>query len=493
MKKAKAVTVMLLGITVFSLLLAPRACASETFYTYTYDYWGEERESPDAYRADVFITGSGLGIGDFKDPQGLFVRGNLVYVCDTGNNRIVVLEKRGETLAVAKEIREISGDTQVKGLSGPQDIYVAENGDYYICDTGNQRVIHTDPDGRLIQEMVRPVDETVDQRSDFLPLKAVADGSGRVFVLVKNYNKGFLEFEKDGEFSGYIGANAVKFDLADYMWKSMATKEQKEQMEQFVPTEYNNLALDADDFIYATTSVFEEYELKSDQAKPIRKLNSMGSDILVKNGNFPPVGDLDWGVAEGVSGASRLVDVTAMENDTYYVVDRTRGRIFGYDSQGNLLYGFGGLGNQLGYLRYPVALEHMGTDLLALDSQTGGITRYRLTQYGALINAGLEEYQKGNYDKSADYWREVLAQNGNYDLAYIGIGRSLLRQEHYKEAMEYFKLKRDSRNYSKAYKLYRKVWFEENIGWIFGVIAVLVVLSLGTGLVRKIKEEVQEL
>lgn len=492
MKRTSSLFAVLLGVTVLFTGPAFPAMAETTMYTYTYDYWGEARESPNAYQAKIFITGSLLGIGDFKEPQGIFIRDNLVYVCDTGNNRIVVLERKDGEIRVVKEITEITGSTAQNQLLAPQDIYVAENGDYYICDTQNQRVLHTDPEGRTIKELTRPVDETVDQRSDFLPLKAVADGSGRVFVLVKNYNKGFLEFEQDGEFSGYIGANDVKFNIADYFWKMIATREQKEQMEQFVPTEYNNLALDKDGFIYATTSVFEEYELLSDQAKPIRKLNSMGEDILVKNGTFYPVGDLEWGDGGTVVGASRMVDITAMENDTYYVADRNRGRIFGYDSQGNLLYAFGGLGNQLGYLRYPSALDHMGNDLWVLDSQTCGITVFELTQYGKLINSGLAEYQKGDYDKSAEYWQEVLVQNGNYDLAYIGIGRALLRKEQYKEAMEYFKLKRDKKNYSKAYKLYRKEWIEENIGWIFGIFLALIVLNLGTGLVRKIKKEVQE-
>ncbi len=490
MKKIRTAAMLVLGTAMLVLTPAGTVQAEERPYTYTYDYWGEERESPDAYRGEAFLTGSALGIGDFKDPQGMYVRGDRIYVCDTGNDRIVILKREDGKVSVEGTFHEITGSD--KPLSGPQDVYVAENGDYYICDTKNQRVVHLDADGRLIKELTRPVDETVDQRSDFQPLKAVADGSGRIFVLVKNYNKGFLEFEKGGEFSGYIGANAVKFDMVDYLWKSVATKEQKEQMEQFVPTEYNNLALDTDGFIYATTSVFDEWELLGDQAKPIRKLNSMGTDILVKNGNDPPVGDIIWGDAGGVSGASRLIDVTAMDNETYYVVDRNRGRIFGYDSQGNLLYAFGGRGNQMGYLRYPTALEHMGTDLLVLDSQSGGITVFGLTQYGELINAGLEEYRKGDYDKSAEYWREVLMQNGNYDLAYIGIGRSLLRQERYEEAMEYFSLKRDAKNYSKAYKLYRKEWIEQNIGWIFGILILIVLWQIGKKIYIDVKREVQE-
>ena len=68
-------------------------------------------------------------------------------------------------------------------------------------------------------------------------------------------------------------------------------------MAQFVPTEYNNVAMDKDGFLYATNAIFEEYQLRNDEAKPIRKLNSMGTDILVKNGYLPPIGDQWWDTA----------------------------------------------------------------------------------------------------------------------------------------------------------------------------------------------------
>lgn len=475
--------------SLMALLLFPSAVirAEDVNYTYTYDYWGDERESPDAYSPQMIIRGSDLGIGDFKDPQGMFVKDQLIYVCDTGNDRIVILERTETEVSVKGMFNSFTGNTEVTTLSGPQDIFVADNGDLTICDTKNQRVVHLDKDYQLIKEIVKPEDETIDAAADFNPLKVVSDAAGRVFVLVKNYNKGFLKFEKDGRFTGYIGANEVKFSMVDYLWKFIATKEQREQMASFVPTEYNNLALDADGFIFATTAVFEEYELRNDSAKPIRKLNTMGTDILVKNGEYPPIGDIQWGNAGGVNGASRIVDVTAMENDTYYAIDRARGRIFGYDFQGNLLYAFGGLGNKVGYFQYPTAIEHMGEDLLVLDAKNTGITVFKMTNYGSLINTALAEYKTGNYELSGDYWEEVLMFNGNYDLAYIGIGRSLLRQEQYKEAMAYFKLKLDTENYSKAFKLYRKEWIEENIIWLFILVVVLCVAVAVKKIVKKVK------
>lgn len=463
--------------------------ADGQYYTYTYDYWGDPQESPDAYQPTTFLSGSALGISDFSEPQGLFVKDDMIYVCDTGNNRIVAIKCNNGQYLVDEIIEGFTGELENLTFNHPKDIFVDENGEYYICDTDNERVLHLDKDKNLVKVITQPEDETVDATASFLPTKLVVNNGGRVIVQCQNVNKGFMEFENNGEFSGYMGANEVKFDLADYLWKSIATKEQKEQMEQFVPTEYNNLAVDANGFVYCTTSVFEEWELKNDQAKPIRKLNAMGSDILIKNGYYPPIGDLWWGNAGGVSGASKMIDVTAMDNESYYAIDRTRGRVFGYDEQGNLLYVFGGLGNKLGYFQYPTAIEHMGTTIMVLDSKNMGITVFDLTEYGELINLGLAEYQNGNYEKSAEYWQEVYTLNGNYDLAYIGIGRAELREENYKSAMSYFKVKMDDDYYSKALQLYRKEWIEENIIYIVIALVVIIVLTQGRSMWKKVKRE----
>ena len=94
----------------------------------------------------------------------------------------------------------------------------------------------------------RPVDQTVDEASDFLPTKLVVDKAGRCFVLARNYNKGFLQYDREGEFIGYMGASEVRFNFTDYIWKLLSTQKQKSQMAQFVPTEYNNVAMDKDGF-----------------------------------------------------------------------------------------------------------------------------------------------------------------------------------------------------------------------------------------------------
>ena len=143
-----------------------------------------------------------------------------------------------------------------------------------------------------------------------------------------------------------------------------------------------------------------------------------------------------------------------------------------------------------GYFLNPVALEHQGYDLLVLDSQDCCVTVLTPTEYGKLVYKATEQYHAGEYAASADTWREVMKRNGNYDLAYIGIGRALLQQKQFKEACDYFAMARDSRNYSEAFRYYRSEWVEQNIGWIFGIVAVLLVVPMVVVHIRKIKWEV---
>lgn len=484
--KRKIASALLAVMAVVAICPAGVANATKlNTYTYNYDYWGAEYESPDAYQPVSYTDGRVLGTTAFKAPRSLYVRENRIYVADTGNNRIVEITVDGDTLTLTREITEFTGETEVLTLSGPQDVYVDTNGDLYIADTGNFRVLHLNKDLELVKEIWKPDSTLLDAESPFEPSKIVVDRAGRMFVLAKNINKGVMQFEADGNFIGFIGASEVAFDMMEYIKKMFSTKAQREQMVDFVPTEYNNLYMDDKSFIYCTTDVFEEADLDAGSAKPIRKLNSLGQDILIRNGEYGPIGDVQWADFGGMNGPSRIVDITAMDDETYYVIDRVRGRIFGYDDQGHLLYAFGGPGNKLGYFMYPISIEHLGTDLYVLDMTTGGITRFARTDFGNLIHDALGEYMVGNYEGSAQYWEQVLAMNGNYELAYIGIGRSLLRQEDYKGAMKYFEVMRDDDNYSRAWKYYRKDWIENNLGY---VIIVLVVLGFVPVIVKKIKK-----
>jgi hypothetical protein len=365
----------------------------------------------------------------------------------------------------------------------------------------------------------------------------VVDFANRLFVQVRNVNKGLMEFDSRGEFTGYMGANKVKFNAVDYLWKTISTQAQRDRMELFIPTEYNNVCLDHEGFIYVTNSTGVNGTATSTSTRrsgsgstsrftintastgpstttgtaasttalgmsyiasgpgntdPVRRLNAMGQDILIRNGYKQPIGDIVFGNAGGVTGSSRFIDVCAFDNDSYACFDRARGRIFMYDFQGNLLYAFGGVGNREGAFMMPVAIANMGYVLYALDSRTTALTRFDMTSYGLKINDALSEYRAGRYEDSAEIWDEVLKMNGNYDLAYIGIGRAALREGDYQTAMKYYELKHYRTGYGKAFQLYRKQWMEDNLWKILLVLGVVIfvplVIKRSIRLAREIRE-----
>ncbi len=458
--------------------------------TYNYDYWGDVRHSPDAYRVDCVLDSANLGLTTpMRKPESLFVRGNDLYICDTGNNRILQLTREGGVFTLVREIRELKG-VEPATLNSPSDLSVDANGNLYIADTQNYRVVMVDKDLNYIKSFTKPGDATFDQSLAFLPKKLVTDVSGRVFCLATNVNKGIIKFEADTTFTGFVGANKVSYTFYDYLWKRfLSTKEQRAQQENFVPTEYENLYMDEEGFIYATNTVFSEYDLMSDKALPIRRLNGIGNDILIKNDRWLPIGDIDWDEGSIDYGPSKLVDITVLEGGIYVAFDKTRGRIFGYDDQGALLWAFGNKGNFDGSFTGAVSIEHMGYDLLCLDRNECSVTVFTPTLYGQTIYEAYEAYVAGDYDGSSEKWSEVLKLNANYNLAFVGVGRTLLRQDRFEEAMEYFKMAHHRKDYGKAYRLYRKVWVEEHLPWALLLIPVIVLLVVRSAR-KKMKMEV---
>ena len=491
--KLKRLSALLLaGTVLFGSSLIAGAADIERSYTYNYDWWGDVQDSPDAYEVTGVYTSVDLGLEKgLNNPNGLYINGSNIYVCDTGNNRIIEITRTGrESFEVSRIIEEFKGDVEVTTLSGPTDIAISEDGNIFIADKGNCRILKLDKDLNYLMQFDIPVDSTLDPEITFQPHKIVVDTAERVYCIATGINKGLIKYENDGVFSGFVGATKVTYDFADYLQKKFATQAQREQMVSFVPTEYANIFIDYEGFIYAVANGQEEEDLDSEQAQAVRKLNLMGNDILVRNGEWPIYGDLYWGSAGGYEGPSQFEDVTCMDNDIYVCLDKNRGRLFGYDDQGKMVFAFGSNGNMDGYFRKPIALDHMGHDLFVLDILDCSITLFTCTEFGETIYNAIELFDEGAYEASGAAWERVMEMDGNYDLAYIGIGRSLLRQKKYREAMDYFELKYDEDNYSKAFKQYRKEWVEDNIVTIVVVLLILFLVPLGIGKVKSIKHEI---
>ena len=63
--------------------------SADTGYTYGYDWWGDVQYSPDAYETIDVYTAVDLGLDKkLSSPEGLYVKGDKIFLCDTGNNRL---------------------------------------------------------------------------------------------------------------------------------------------------------------------------------------------------------------------------------------------------------------------------------------------------------------------------------------------------------------------------------------------------------------------
>jgi tetratricopeptide (TPR) repeat protein len=85
-----------------------------------------------------------------------------------------------------------------------------------------------------------------------------------------------------------------------------------------------------------------------------------------------------------------------------------------------------------------------------------------------------------------------LQTNGHYRLAYDNIGKILLRNGDYEEALDYLEYAKDSYYYSKAWALYRKDLIEQYlIYFVLALVAFVVILYI-VKVIRKEREALED-
>lgn len=448
-----------------------------TYNSYTYSSKGAAVKSPMPYIAKNQLCGEDFSIGNFVQPNDIYCDHNgYIYICDTGNNRIVVLNK---DFTLNKVIDKFIDGYFEGEFSSPNGVFVDKNTNIlYIADTGNGRVVGLDEDLVMVKRFDRPNEKEVfSPELQFSPLKVAVDNGGRVFIVAKDVYEGLMQYDSNGNFLGYVGANDVYISPMEYFWKQLLSKKQASKMSYTLPTDFSNLEIDDDGFIYTTTSCIsiENTEIL------VRRQNPSGKDVLRRNENLLSAGDIEYDTesTEYKVGPSNFVDVTVNGNGMYSLLDSKRGRIFTYDFDGNLLYVFGGdsgNGEALGCFYTAVSMIKIGEDFAVLDLSNGLITIFNVTEYGRLINSATANNYIGKYDQAAKEWNEVLKLNANYEQAYVGIGISNLRSEKYDTALKNFKLGNSKTYYSKTFKKIRTEWMRENFIYIAITLIALIVL-----------------
>ncbi len=494
------------------------ASAGSAYRTYTYDNTKRTMEAPDAvyFQRSIdtatIMDAAGNSIGELSEPADLFVDSNQnIYLCDAGNDRVLVLNK---DFSFIKSIDgfinpDKEAETAVEAVEGtpavdpkwdtfdrPRGIFVSDTGDCYIAeygpDDGEGRIVVLDKDGNLkdiyfLQESDSPV---LPDGFRFKPTKIAVDSVGRVFIVSQGFNLGIIEMNTEGEFVQCLGAPSVVFNPIEMIWRIISTEAQREQMQYFVPTEYNNVSVDDEDFVFVTTDIFDSTEY--DSITPVRRLNAKGSDVLKVDASNKPYGDSNYAERGDFGGPSRLRDVIYIDNGIYATMDANRCRVFVYSNSGDLLFEFGGppdmsdtqhMTYTRGSLKMPTSIAFMDDTFMVLDSEMNSVTLYKLTEYGNLILDACRANYQNEYDKEDALWEEVAKLNTNNILAQESLGRVAYRSQDYKTAMEYFRRSESREEYSKAYKFERQNMINDYFGigaavLVGGIILIIVLVKL---------------
>jgi len=461
-----------------ALLLAsirPAAATAAPYEGYVYSWWGEAVHSPIAYLPSRSITGQEAGGEPWQAANDLFAAADgSLYVLDSGSGTIIVLDREWQ---LQDRIYAFERDGEPDSFRNPEGLFVTPSGHIYVADTDNSRIVELGPDGEFVREIGAPQSDVLSAGFTFFPRKVIVDKAGRIYVIARGVFDGIIEFDSDGVFTGFMGTNRVAFDPIDLFWKTVSTQEQRDKMIRFVPIEFNNLALDGEGFIYTTTA-------DRTSLSPVKRLNPSGIDVLrITDAYLPPIGDY-------ARVRSTFVDIDAVGSGVYRALDSTRGRVFTYNEDGSLLYVVGGLGNQRGTFRNPVALANHEDRLYVLDRDLGRITEFAPTRFGELVNEANALYAGGKHHEAAELWQEVIKLDANYEMAYVGIGKSLLRQGEFKQALTYLKLGNDRIYYSKALAKYRREYMQENFGFYMTILlGMLLLVLIGRGLARRQRKE----
>jgi DNA-binding beta-propeller fold protein YncE len=469
-------------ILLIIILFTYPVSASAPYKGYTYNQWGEALESPNGYTPVKFVNGADMGAGRLDGPQDLYYnrKNRLLYVADTGNDRILVLDEHLNLVHEINRLTDENGETD--RLRSPNGVFADDNGLVYVADTRNGRVVVCTHEGVIVNIIGAPSTPSLPPDFAYMPMKLVVDDTGLLFIQARDVYQGFISMDGDGNFLQFYGSNRVDVTaevLFQQFLRKFMTREQRKRMISFIPTEYSNLYLDDTGFIYAVVSKSQN------SLNQIKRLNANGDNILRVNphsnsavyrrnnyGDFPV-----YYTDEGRIIETSFIDVH-YDNDRGLIsaLDATRGRIFVYDTESNLMFVFGALGSQLGSFTRPVAIEKIGDNMLVLDSETRGITVFKPTEYGYNIMEAVSLYGEGKYIESFEPWRRVLRQNTNYLLAYDGIGKAYFMMGEYKQAMRYFKFAYNKSGYSLAQEEYQIRIMRDNMHFVAAVVLILGVI-----------------
>ena len=316
----KKVTKILVFVMILLMVFPLVVSANVPYESYTYDIDGFSVPSPHAYVPDILVDSAYIGelVGGLEIPLNqpsdieTDAEGNI-YITDRGNNRIVITDSEYRLKLIIDNFVNASGVDD--GFNKPSSTFVVDEGDnkgLYVCDTSNSRILVFDQEtGDIIREINKPK-STLLVDDNYSPVSCVVDKYGRLYVAANDRTEGIMVMTSEGKLINFIGAPKVTVTAAEALRNMLSTQANK--LNTNVATTFVNLDLDqmSQEFVYGTCIFNKEEEenqiaaitSKDGTYSPTRLLNAKGKDIMKRNGFFLPAGEVDIITEELASSTS---------------------------------------------------------------------------------------------------------------------------------------------------------------------------------------------
>jgi len=224
----------------------------------------------------------GKGPGEFDDPKGIVIDnlGNF-YIADSGNNRIQKISPSGTFL-----LEFGKSGTGKEALSHPYGVALDKNGVVFVADTNNNRIVKYTSDGTYLSSF----GEKGSGRGQlYFPQALTLDSAGNVYVADFANNR-IQKFTNDGVFLtswGEVGSKPGQFQYP------------------------SSVAIDSHDRVWVTDLMNHRLEVFTEEGKFITTIGSFSQTAADATGfNFPrsvafaPNGDL-WLAQPGIHAVDR--------------------------------------------------------------------------------------------------------------------------------------------------------------------------------------------
>ena len=450
MRTNKMLAFILLVLLAFQLIAPlPVLADGNTTMTFSWNRRGWLVRTQDAYLPYRTITHLGM-----SNPQNMvFGPGDLLYIADTGNRRIVVFDINTEQI-----VREV----RYEGFQSPRGVFVTQDNTLYVADAVAGAVFMFNEYGEHIRTHTEPTAMAFGD-TRFAPHRIAVDVRGNMFIVGEGVFDGLIQLSSEGEFLGFFASNQTTRTFVQMLQDTFFTERQREGLADRIPHTFSNVTVDHRGVVYTATMSGPGVTLEDGT---IRRHDMAGRNTFTNPWTIGGVADLTVDSYGNIFVANTDGWIYVLTNDGWMIFYFGAGHVAQEDIAGwfrNLV---------------SIAVSSEG-HIWTLDMQSAFLQSFRPTEYTQTIYSALALFNAGFYEESAEQWNTVLRHNQMSVLAHNGMGRALLYQQDFEGARASFYLAGNQFYYSIAFWEVRNLWLLDNLAIVLiGVALFFAILSI---------------